>query len=137
VFARLQALGPKPIQTLTPAEARVQPSFADAVKSLAQSQGKSTTPQAVASVQDIIVPGGAGQIPARVYTPQGTGPFPVIVFFHGGGFVIATIDTYDASARALANAAGAVVFFGMGTVVDLSNEAVQFAAQNLKTAFDQ
>ncbi|MDQ6676241.1 MAG: alpha/beta hydrolase fold domain-containing protein [Acidobacteriota bacterium] len=109
VSMQLQALGPKPIQTLTPAEARVQPSFADAVKSLQQAQGKSPAPQAVASTQDIMVPGGVGMIPARVYTPQGTGPFPVIVFFHGGGFVIATIDTYDASARALANAVGAVV----------------------------
>jgi len=109
VLAQLQALGPKPIQTLTPAEARVQPSFADAVKSLLQAQGKSSTPETVANVQDMTVPGGAGPIPARVYTPQGSGPFPVIVFFHGGGFVIATIDTYDASARALTNAAGAVV----------------------------
>ena len=36
-------------------------------------------------------------------------PFPVALYFHGGGFVIATIDTYDASARALASQAGAIV----------------------------
>lgn len=108
VFTQYMALGPKPIQMLTPQEARQQPSFSDAVKALLQKQGK-TTPEPVASTQDISVPGGAGPIPARVYTPSGSGPFPVILFFHGGGFVIATIDTYDASARALANAVGAIV----------------------------
>jgi acetyl esterase/lipase len=45
----------------------------------------------------------------RIYTPHGTGPFPVVVYYHGGGWVIATVDTYDASARALANAARAIV----------------------------
>lgn len=109
VFMQYMALGPKPIQTLTPQEARLQPSFADAVRALRQSQGQSVAPEPVASVTDISVPGGAGQIPARVYTPTGAGPFPIIMYFHGGGFVIATNDTYDASARAIANAAGAIV----------------------------
>ncbi len=46
----------------------------------------------------------------RIYTPKtGKAPYPVIVYYHGGGFVIATIDTYDASARGLANGAEAVV----------------------------
>ncbi len=109
VFAQYMALGPKPLQTLTPQQARQQPSFADAVKALATAQGKSAAPEPVGNVLDMMIPGGAGQIPARIYTPQGTGPFPVIVYFHGGGFVIATIDTYDASARALTNAVGAIV----------------------------
>ncbi len=41
--------------------------------------------------------------------PTGTGPFPVVFYIHGGGWVIANLDTYDASARAIANAAQAVV----------------------------
>jgi acetyl esterase/lipase len=45
----------------------------------------------------------------RIYAPRGAGPFPVIVYTHGGGWVIATNDTYDSSARALCNAVGAVV----------------------------
>ena len=109
VANQFRALGPKPLETLTPDEARRQPTVADAVKALLQSQGRPTTPEPVASVADRMIPGGAGMIPARVYTPSGAGPFPVIVYFHGGGFVIATVDTYDASARGLANAVGAIV----------------------------
>jgi predicted dienelactone hydrolase len=46
---------------------------------------------------------GAGDLPARVYTPQASqGPLPVVLYFHGGGFVIADIETYDAAPRALA-----------------------------------
>lgn len=46
---------------------------------------------------------------ARVYTPAGEGPFPVTVYYHGGGWVIADLDTYDASPRALALGAEAIV----------------------------
>ena len=49
------------------------------------------------------------EIPIRIYYPQGTGPFPVVVYFHGGGFVVATIDTYDESARSLCVGANAIV----------------------------
>ena len=109
VIEQYLALNPTPIYNLTPQQARLQPSIADAVKAVLVAQGKSTAPQPVASVTDTTVPGPAGALPVRVYTPTGTGPLPVIVYFHGGGFVIATIDTYDASCRALANAAGAIV----------------------------
>jgi acetyl esterase len=103
-------LGAKPIETLTPEQARQQPTPADAVKALLKEQGKSTEPEPVASVKDITIPVQGGQpIPARVYTPQGQGPFPAILYIHGGGWVIADLDTYDASPRALANAAKAVV----------------------------
>lgn len=55
------------------------------------------------------MPGEGGEILARVYTPEGEGPFPVLVYFHGGGWVIANLNTYDSSARALTNAANAIV----------------------------
>lgn len=100
---------PTPLQNLTPAQARQAPTVADAVKAVLTAQGKSTAPQPVGSVQDTTIPGPAGALPARVYTPTGTGPFPVVVYFHGGGWVIATIDTYDSSCRALCNAASCVV----------------------------
>ena len=48
-------------------------------------------------------------LPATVYTPVGPGPFPAVVFFHGGGWVLANGAVYDASARALASGANAVV----------------------------
>ncbi len=109
VLDELTALGPKPIESLLPDGARKQPSAADAVKALLKKQGKPTDPEPVAKVQDISIPGPAGVIPARVYTPKGEGPFPVLVYWHGGGWVLADLNTYDSSPRALANAASCVV----------------------------
>lgn len=66
-------------------------------------------PEAIARVEDRKIPGPAGSIPVRVYTPSGNGPFPVLVFYHGGGFVIGDLDSHDGVCRALANQAGCVV----------------------------
>jgi len=66
-------------------------------------------PEPVAKVEDRLIPGPAGQIPVRIYTPQGRGPFPVLVFFHGGGWVLCSIETEDELCRALTNAAGCIV----------------------------
>ncbi|HEV2871047.1 MAG TPA: alpha/beta hydrolase, partial [Actinomycetota bacterium] len=63
----------------------------------------------VASVQDRVVPGPVGELPVRVYTPEGEPPFPIVVFFHGGGWVVGTLDSYDPLCRALAAAVPAVV----------------------------
>ena len=62
----------------------------------------------IAKVEDRKIPGPAGEIPIRIYTPEGTGPFPVLVFFHGGGWVIMDLDTHDGPCRALTNKAGCV-----------------------------
>jgi acetyl esterase len=59
--------------------------------------------------RDIGVQGAAGSLPATVYKPDGKGPFPVIVYFHGGGWVIADRKVYDGGARGLAKAANAIV----------------------------
>ena len=109
VLDHLSALGGKPIEQLTPQEARQQPTPADAVKALLQKRGQSTAPEPVAKVENKSIPGSGGEIALRIYTPSGQGPFPVIVYIHGGGWVIADLDTYDSSPRALANAARAVV----------------------------
>ena len=66
-------------------------------------------PPQVARVEDRTFPGPDGEIPVRVYTPEGDGPFPALVFFHGGGFVICGLDSHDGVSRALANAGGCVV----------------------------
>lgn len=112
VLDRHAALGPKPIETLTAQEARRQPTPADAVTALLLAQGRDTTPTAlvpgVTSV-DRTIRGAAGSIPARIYTPEGSGPFPVIVYYHGGGWVIADRNVYDGGARGLSKAANAVV----------------------------
>jgi acetyl esterase len=66
-------------------------------------------PAPVAAVADRLVPGPAGELPVRVYTPEGEAPFPILVWFHGGGWVVGTIDTYDPLCRALAASVPAVV----------------------------
>lgn len=63
----------------------------------------------LASVEDRKVAGPAGEVPVRIYTPEGTGPFPVIVYFHGGGFVVGDLDTQDMIARGLAAGAESLV----------------------------
>lgn len=108
VLDKLGTLGGKPIESLTPAEARKQPTPADAVAALLKDQGKSG-PEKVAAVKDIELDLSTGKVPARLYQPEGTGPFPVILYVHGGGWVIADLDTYDATPRALANLTGALV----------------------------
>ncbi|MEO7136216.1 MAG: alpha/beta hydrolase [Gemmatimonadales bacterium] len=109
VLTQLEALHPKPIPQLSAAEARKQPTPADAVKALLKKEGKSAAPEPVANVTNRTIPGAGGPIPIRIYTPKGSGPFPVVVYYHGGGWVIADLDTYDASPRALANLADAIV----------------------------
>src|SRR5690242_401495 len=59
-------------------------------------------PEIVASVTDYRIPGPADDIPVRIYTPEGTGPFPVLVYFHPGGWVMGSIAASDPVCRALA-----------------------------------
>ena len=63
----------------------------------------------VAKVEDRTVPGPAGDIPVRVYSPAADRGLPVLLYFHGGGWVIGTLDLVDPLCRALANRAGCVV----------------------------
>ena len=63
----------------------------------------------VASAVDRTIPGPAGPIPVRVYTPNGSGPFPLLVWFHGGGWVLGSLATHDGICRSLAAGAGSVV----------------------------
>ena len=64
----------------------------------------------VARVENRALPGPAGEIPVRIYTPAGgAAPRPGLAYFHGGGFVIGSLDTHDGTCRQLANAAECVV----------------------------
>ena len=56
-------------------------------------------PQIHVGVSDLSIPGPAGDIPARHYRPASSGPAPLLVFFHGGGWVIGDLDSYDALCR--------------------------------------
>ena len=63
----------------------------------------------VARAQDLEIPGPVGAIPVRAYAPAGDGPLPVVVYYHGGGWVLGGLESHDGTCRALANAAGALV----------------------------
>jgi acetyl esterase len=64
----------------------------------------------MASARDRVIPGPAGDIPVRVYVPTADpGPRPVLVYFHGGGWVIGDLETHDGTVRALAAASGVTV----------------------------
>ncbi|HEY3723351.1 MAG TPA: alpha/beta hydrolase [Acidimicrobiia bacterium] len=60
-------------------------------------------------VEDRSIPGPAGEIPVRIYRPEGGAPKPIVVYYHGGGWVIGGLETHDHGCRALANSADAVV----------------------------
>lgn len=106
------ALGPKPMEKLDPKQARAQPTPADAVMAVLKAQKRGTAPSDLVpgvTHADRSIPGAAGSIPARVYTPAGSGPFPVIVYFHGGGWVIGNKEVYDGGARGISKQANAIV----------------------------
>lgn len=90
------AAGAPPMWELTPEQAR------DIVTANAEIIGAGP---AVESVRDILIPGQAGGIPARVYSPASDAP-GVVVYYHGGGWVVGSVDSWDASCRALAVASG-------------------------------
>jgi acetyl esterase/lipase len=99
VLDMMKAAGRPPVAALQPEEARkmyrasraaLQPELPD-----------------VAELRDLSAPGPAGSIPLRLYRGIGTrpGPLPVMVFYHGGGYVIGDLDTHDYVCRKIANVA--------------------------------
>lgn len=109
VMEKLQSFGAAPIETLSAQEARKQPTPTTAVIDVMKEHNIAMTPPHVDTMgKDIPVIGGS--IHARVYTPKNNdSTHPLIVYYHGGGWVIADLDTYDASAKGLAEQTGAVV----------------------------
>ena len=106
VIEQLMSFNNKPLPSLTAVQARKQPSPADAAMKQMRASNIATPPMNCDTATQTIAPG----LRARVYTPKGgTAPYPVIVYYHGGGWVIATNDTYAASAQALCEQVGAVV----------------------------
>src|ERR1700704_4661889 len=66
-------------------------------------------PAEVAAVREQTIDGPGGRLRIRIYTPHGTGPFPLLVFFHGSGFVLCSLDTHDGMCRNLCGGAACVV----------------------------
>jgi acetyl esterase len=90
-----------PFYRMPPAEAR------PAYETVTAAVPKLNDP--IGSVEDQAIPGPAGDIPIRMYTPVGQAPFPVVLFIHGGGWVIGSRDTHDDLCRSLCSRAGARV----------------------------
>lgn len=96
----LASLGAPPLEALPVDQARAV---------YRQIFGGSGEPEAVGSVADREIPGPDGPIALRIYAPTGAGPFPMLVHFHGGGWVLGDLEAYDPTCRALTNAAKCVV----------------------------
>lgn len=67
-------------------------------------------PEEVAQTRDFSIPGPSCEIPVRLYRPSGKGPFPKVVFYHGGGWAIGSIEGYSNLCSAIANNVPALVF---------------------------
>jgi acetyl esterase len=71
--------------------------------------GLETKIEPVKNVRDTSVPGESDEIPIRIYTPEGEGPFPLLLFIHGAGWVAGNLDTHDNVCRCLSARAKYVV----------------------------
>ena len=88
------------IEHLSPIEARAA---SDAISSSSRRTWK------VASIEDRTIPGAAGPLPVRVYHPTAEKTRPLVIFFHGGGWVLGSIESHDSIARRLCVESGSVV----------------------------
>lgn len=98
---QLEAAGAQPFHALPPPESRA--AFSALIGMLPSSDAD------IAGTEDRRIPGPGGELALRVYTPKGEGPFPVFVYFHGGGFVIGCVDDYDPVCRELCARVGCLV----------------------------
>ena len=98
VMDQVAALGFPAVHTVSPQQARAN----------AQARPRAAGPE-VARVEDRTIPGPDSQLSVRIYTPLGSGPFPALVWFHGGGWVVGDLESADATARHLTLGAGCVV----------------------------
>jgi acetyl esterase len=99
------------------------------------------TPAAVAQVEEITIAGPGGQLPLRIYTPAGTGPFPLLIYLHGGGWVFGTLDQSDNVCRYFTSKVGCIVIsvdyrlapkHKFPAAVEDAYCATQWAAENAK-----
>jgi acetyl esterase len=97
VLDQLAALGLPPNHMVSPQQAREN----------MRNRPRVDGPE-VAKVEDRSVSWRDAEVPVRIYTPAGTGPFPILIWCHGGGMVVGDLDTADPTARHLTVQAGCV-----------------------------
>lgn len=100
LLARVNAQPAPPLHALSVAEHRAQ--------TVAQAKGGGPLPS-VAAISERTIPGPAGDVPITVYRPPGAGPFPLLLFFPGGGFVLSSLPHHDQLCRSFCQGAGCVV----------------------------
>lgn len=108
LLRQLERMEPNRIETCTVPEARAQPTLMLALSRILRNP---IDDQGV-NMELRLIPGAEGEIRARIYTPrlvQAERTMPLVLYMHGGGWVIGDLDSYDATPRALANRLGAVV----------------------------
>lgn len=103
VLTFMDAAAAKPMWQGTPDEARA------AFRTLTVDMRDPASVPEVSAVEDRTVPGGDGDLAARVYRPSLDGTRPTVVFLHGGGWVIGDLDTHDVACRTIATLCDAVV----------------------------
>ena len=100
-LAQAAAQGNPPMESLPPAIGR------QVYRQLADALG--LPPPGIGKVSDTSIPGPGGPLPLRIYSPDTTGPWPVLLYVHGGGFVIGDLETHDKVCRTLCYHAGMLV----------------------------
>lgn len=109
VIEKLVSYNQSPIETVTPEDARRQPTFADAVRDVMAARNIAT-PAPTVDTSGVEIPVTGGNIHARLYKPKGNSTnLPVIMYYPGGGWVLSNIDVYNTSAQALSEKTGAIV----------------------------
>lgn len=120
--------GARPVSQLPVDQARSQPTLGDAVRIVQQGQSGRPAAMPFVKMTEMTVPGAAGPLAARLYDPAPGHPHqPIILYFHGGGGVIGTLDSADFAARAVAVGSHAMV---LSIAYRLAPEAPFPAAQD-------
>ena len=91
------------LETLTPEAAR------DRFRGFTEARKQMGADEYVHSVRDVRIPGLGGEIPIRIYTPAVSELAPVLIYFHGGGWVLGDLESHDHVCRSIANAVQCVV----------------------------
>ena len=100
----MEAAKLRPIEEMTPAEARAQ------MDAVARARAQAFPPTPLDRIEEREIPGPAGPMRARFYWPtEAAGKLPALLYFHGGGHVIGSLDSHDGTARNLCAGAGALV----------------------------
>ncbi len=106
--------GLHPVLAAAAAKRRTDPQYSqigiEAARALSLArQGQPTRLPEVQSVEDLTVPGAEGLLPARLYRPSRDPGLPLLVYFHGGGFVAGSLDSHDSILRRLALESGIAI----------------------------